>query len=478
MNSSNDPLDKRLQQRFQQLFASEDTVVDDALKQQIWNRLPPTAPRTHLSAGLLLLLSGILICVSIGLYYGSASVVSMSRQVYLSVRHAAGQYPASHPQTVRTSPSRLSRSPRESVVAHPLEAIDHSVSKPDRQSTELSDVSLHSLVLDAPHTKRSDKAILSPKAVSRRNGHKRIDLRLKESEPVGLVHGPTMTLSAGPSRNKHKQRRVLTGSAISATGLVSLPTLPEVGNDSLVNEPVINWAPLQATRHVAIGSADSPLSAQLNQRVDFLTPLTTSAKTASKQLTHAVDWFFSAAPFSTYQRMTIVPKTDTYVRNVTSPNPWSSQTWGYQLSGGIRWSGWDVALSYGQLRRWAYYDRAIDAYEIKPSGPTAYQVTRQTEAVAEDVALSLVGIGIARTQEWSKHRRYYARAGAQLSYVLPTHQALGWLETSWGLTLPVGNQYRLQVGPRLAYSLSDIWSTDRQLRIHSYTAGLSLTIRP
>ncbi|GAB3997107.1 hypothetical protein GCM10028807_41410 [Spirosoma daeguense] len=212
--------------------------------------------------------------------------------------------------------------------------------------------------------------------------------------------------------------------------------------------------------------------------MDFIPLVDRPTKTTSSYPISPVDWFFTAAPFSTYQRMTIVSKTDTYVQQVASPAPWSSQTWGYQLSGGVHWSGWDVALSYGQLRRWAYYERATEAYQVEPSGPTAYQVRRRTEAVVENVSLSLVGVGIARSYEWGRHQRYFARAGAQLSYVLPTHQELGWLEASWGLALPLGNRHQLLVGPKLAYSLSDVWSTDRQLRIQPYTAGVSLTIRP
>ncbi|WP_460979596.1 hypothetical protein [Spirosoma knui] len=470
MNFSNDPLDKRLRQRFQQLFAREHAEADDALKQRIWNRLPPPAPRHYRPVGFLLL--GVLFCVSIALYYGAAPVITASKSANSSMRLSAGQPTASPAQKIRTNLSGPSCPLAESVGTRLPEAIAYS----DPKSAPLSvgspdDPSGNSVLSAVPGS-----VVASSVAVRGRQGRRPIGLQANENrsvEPSGSTSLPISQLAT-----KRNQRRVTTWSAVRANGFVRSPVSALERNDSSTNESVTDRVPLLLVPLGVVGPLSSTLSARLSRRVDFTSPVDVSAKTMSNQPVTPVDWFFSAAPFSTYQRMTIVAKTDTYVQEVGSPAPWSSQTWGYQLSGGIRWSGWDVALSYGQLRRWAYYERATEAYQVEPSGFSGYQVRRRTESVAENVSLSLLGVGIARSYEWGKHQRYFARAGAQLSYVLATHQGLGWLEASWGLSLPLGKRHQLEVGPRLSYSLSDVWSTDGQLRIQPYTAGLSLTIRP
>lgn len=470
MNFSNDPLDKRLRQRFQQLFASEHAEADDALKQRIWNRLPPAAPRNYRPIGLLLL--GVLFCVSIALYYGAAPAITALKQAYSFMQPSVGQPTASHAQNIRTKPPSQSSPLVESVDTRLPEAISHSNPKPGRLSVRPTDGSSGNPVLGAV----PGSVLVSSVAVSDRKTGKQIGLQPNENRWVKPVRGTGLPI--GQLVAKRNQRRLLALSAAGANELVGSSVKTARRNDSLTNKSVTNRVPLPMAPLGGVGPLRSTLSARLSWRMDFTLPVDVSAKTTSSPPVTPVDWFFTAAPFSTYQRMTIVAKTDTYVQEVASPAPWSSQTWGYQLSGGVRWSGWDVALSYGQLRRWAYYERATEAYQVEPSGPTTYQVRRRTEAVAENVSLSLVGVGIARSYEWGKHRLYFARAGAQLSYVLSTHQALRWLEASWGLTLPLGKRHQLQVGPRLGYSLSDVWSTDRQLRIQPYTAGLSLMIRP
>ena len=466
MNSSNNPLDKRLQQRFQQLFASEHAVVDDALKQRIWDQLPPTAPPAYRSVGFLLL--GVFLLVSIGLYYRSTRMTTTPKRAYSAGRHSVGRHPASRAQIIRVKPSNQRSSVVESMGAHPLDATAHLDLKSDRLSAGSPDGPLNTPAM---------KTILTPATVNRRHAHKRTHSQPEESHLISLMRGPSTNQVANGLATNRKRHRTLNWSAIGSNELVRLPVMANPSNDSSTNESVTNWASFSPIHPLHDGSAGGMLSAPLRRRVDFL-PVVASSETASSRPAKAIEWFFTAAPFSTYQRMTIIAKTDTYVRDVTSPAPWSSQTWGYQLSGGVRWWGWDAAVSYGQLRRWAYYERATDDYQVEPSGPTAYQVTRRTEAVAENVSLSLLGLSLNRQYEWGQHRRYYAQAGAQFSYVLPTRQPLGWLQAGWGLTLPLGKWHQFQFGPMVAYSLNDLWNTDSQLRIHPYTAGFSLTIRP
>ena len=203
-----------------------------------------------------------------------------------------------------------------------------------------------------------------------------------------------------------------------------------------------------------------------------------SALTSQSIHEPSLRWFIRVAPLSTYQRMTVVAKPGTYVQRVDVPSAWSGETWGYQLSGGITWRRWDVYVSYGQVRRWAYYQLTTNDYEVEPVGNSEYQVTRREQAVAENLVLPMLGAGISRQYTLGSRKRFYGRLGGQLTYTPTSQQTLGWAQASLGINLPVGKTYQLQLGPTVDYGLSRLWSTERQLLIHPYLAGLSITLRP
>ena len=188
-------------------------------------------------------------------------------------------------------------------------------------------------------------------------------------------------------------------------------------------------------------------------------------------------WFIDAIPLSSFQWMSAPPTSQAYLSQVRVPGAFSAATWGYQLNGGIRWQRWQAYLSMGQLRRWAYYTVSENRYRVEPSPTDPNQLVRETYAVAESVALPMVGAGLSR-QMLLARGGYTAEWGGQVLYLPTSNQALLGLRGGVRQRLALGRRSELQVGLTVEYGLNRLLSEQHQLVIHPLVVGVGLRIQP
>lgn len=188
-------------------------------------------------------------------------------------------------------------------------------------------------------------------------------------------------------------------------------------------------------------------------------------------------WFIEAVPQSSFQWMRTPPASTAYLSPVSAPGAFSPATWGYQINGGIRFRRWLAHLSMGQLRRWAYYTVNENRYRVTPSPTDPHQLVRETQGVAENVALPMVGAGLSQ-QTLLARGRYTVELGGQVSYLPTSDQALLGLRGGAGRRLLLSQRTELQVGLTVEYGLNRLLSEQQHLVIHPLVVGIGLRIQP
>ncbi|GAB3752583.1 hypothetical protein [Spirosoma pomorum] len=468
MNSLDDPLDEQLRRQFQQVFDAYDVTPPDSLKDRIWRELPKAAFRRYVAYSLVLV--GTLFPAGGRLFEQPSAQDPSNRQ------------PASdlvEPVVIRRGEKLIATlrgdHGAETAVWEGAQKTPSPAQEATQRNTSLSKKLSRRVIIginDQPPTES-----IGPMLVE------------ASDERIEKLTGALESPEAGRPGNK----LTTVSQDVTISGQESGLTNEPANVPSLAHDVKLNQQPLVVTENVNPSSTTlepltirrvptAELSLPINRRVAFAAA---GAPTDVRMVPHrmvphrvAPDWFVRVAALSTYQQMTVVGKAGVYVQHVGSPSALSGQTWGYQLSGGVSWRQWDAYVSYGQIRRWAYYDLATEDFEVKPTGSTDYQVTRRVESQSENVALPLLGVGISKQYTLGRRQQYYSRIGGQATYVPSTQQTLGWAQASWGLNLPLGKAHLVQVGPAIEYSLNRIWSTERQLIIHPYTVGISVTVRP
>ncbi|GAB3756464.1 hypothetical protein GCM10028817_26600 [Spirosoma pomorum] len=182
-------------------------------------------------------------------------------------------------------------------------------------------------------------------------------------------------------------------------------------------------------------------------------------------------------PLSSFQWMSAPRASAAHLSQVSAPAAFSPTTWGYQLNGGIRFRRWQAYLATGQLRRWAYYTVRENQYRVVPTASNPNQLVRQTYAVAENVALPLVGIGVSQYQSFSRDR-YVADVGGQISYLPTSDQPLAGLRAGLGRQIRLRHQLAAQVGITVEYGLNRLLDEQQQLVIRPLVVGFSIRIQP
>lgn len=458
MNSLDDSLDEQLRRQFQQVFDAYEVTPPASLKDRIWRQLPKNTFRQYVSYCLVLV--GVLLPIN-------------GYLLEQPLAEGRADKPSAGDPLSQISTRRAAKPVETLTVGHMPESASVSAKRSARPTVQVA-LPRNTLRLDAP-VYRPDVWSASPlkeviELVKVNGVRTRASVDARETESIKRLNNYPATVA---------QDRTISVRDSTATNELDMPLL-SVGEE-MQHQPKApgvdetDWLLIAANRLTSRWVPGAGLPSRLTRQV-ALVPV---SKLPEKQAVRRnISWFVRAAALNTYQQMTVIAKTGVHVQGVRAPTVWSGQTWGYQLSGGIAWRQWDAYVSYGQLRRWAYYQLATDDYEVKPTGPAGYQVSRRIETRSENVALPLLGVGISRQYILGKHQRYYARLGGQFTYVPPTQQALGWAQAGWGLNLPLGKAHRLQVGPTIEYSLNRIWSTERQLIIQPYTVGVSVALRP
>jgi hypothetical protein len=461
MNSLDDPLDEQLRRQFQQVFDAYDVTPPASLKDRIWRELPKAAFRRYVAYSLVLV--GTLFPAGGRLFEPTSAQDRPNRQTASGLVEQVMDRQAENPIATLTGDH----------VAKDVIWDDAQKTRPTAQGvTQRNAIRVDKLAerLTIGADDWPTAEAVSPTFVEASDESIRKIGNVLESPEAGGQKKHSAIVSQKPEFSQQE------------SGQTNQP------DPTLVHDVKLSQQSLVVTENVnPLSPAIEPLTVHqvpitnlswpINRRVAFAAAgVPTDAQTTSHRV--APDWFVRVAALTTYQQMTVVGKAGVYVQHVGSPPALSGQTWGYQISGGVSWRQWDAYVSYGQIRRWAYYDLATEDFEVKPTGSTDYQVTRRVESQSENVALPLLGAGINKQYTLGRRQQYYARMGGQATYVPSTQQTLGWAQASWGLNLPLGQAHLVQIGPAIEYSLDRIWSTERQLIIHPYTVGISLTVRP
>ena len=466
MSSSDDPFDKKLRKHFQGVFDDFEVPPSASLKERIWQRMAKPAV-AHRQYGLLVF--SLLLLVGTGFFYQEYYSLLRSYQMkaqQVKVTSAAPPIESNAQAEIRSLPS--------THYSHRFTETDNKTSKtnspayertkaghlPGRRKVEQF-VNVTSNKRNGPllETRKDERNKVTYPRISRNRWATAEQLVTFDNKPVQFNNSAAKTITL----------RTETPDTQLSTPLISSDQPVE-----LASEKIVSWQSLQPLSFHPVGG----LFTKINRNVELTSPRSASLEQPVKHRT-SVRWLVGVSPLSTYQLMTVVDKPDTYVQRVGTPAAFSRPTWGYQLSGGIEWRQFDFQLSFGQMRRWAYYDLATSTFQVEPIGTKKYQVTQLEQPVSENISLTMMGAEINKQYRLGgAHSRYFARTGGQISYVPAARQSLIWAKAAVGLTLPLMKIYQFQFGPTVEYGFSRIWSTERQLIIQPYLVGASITIRP
>ena len=260
-------------------------------------------------------------------------------------------------------------------------------------------------------------------------------------------------------------------------GLVRNTRPTEGAPQLLVIEPPTDalptvWAVLKPLSLAPLPSSLSALPGQLPALGSEATHPTGSA--VARRRRH---WFVEAVPLSSFQWMSAPPAATAYLSPNNAPAAFSPSTWGYQINGGIRFRRWQAYLSMGQLRRWAYYTVHENRYRVEPSPTNPHHLVRETYAVAENVALPMIGAGLGQ-QPLLGQGRYVVELGGNVSYLPTSDQALIGLRGGAGRRLPLSRRTELQAGLTVEYGLNRLLNERQHLVIHPLLVGIGIRIQP
>ena len=483
MNSWDEDPDELLRQRWQQTFANFEVRPRSSLSRRILNQLPTgnrRRPVLWIAGGLLLFMGGLLYKGQLGEHpkagRSNATVDQSATPIQRLLADRVRQPATLTEQTI--PPGLLKAAPRPSEVV--------AKQQPTAYSPTVSGV--EALGVETPGMAAPRMKVLP--------GHRMIMGQLPAGQvqprPWARTRLRTNAIAIHQPRSK-SVRFVDTRFSAESSGSVepvdykSMVTLPNqlirTTNSSspdpqlAINQPLVNAVPIEWTRLKSLGILAIP--SQLSTLPDHLPAISWGAPHSVKSaVAHpSPHWFVDVMPLSSFQWMSAPPASATYLSHVDAPAAFSPATWGYQINGGMRFQRWRAYLSVGQLRRWAYYTVNENRYRINPSSTDPNQLVRETYAVAENVALPMIGAGLSQERLLAQGR-YAVELGGQVSYLTTSNQTLIGLRSGASRRLPVGRTMLLQVGITAEYGLNRLLNEQRQLAIHPFVVGLGLRIQP
>lgn len=451
MNSWDEDPDERL--RWQRMFADFEVQPRSSLSRRILGQLPTGRRRkpTRWLAG-----AGLLLLLSTGLIYlvrpderpesGRGNAKAVRRSTPVQPRSAGRVRPTMDP-TTRLVPGGL-------PITDPLA---------DEPVPNVADVRV-----DAPSGGISDRR---PAPI----GHLPAgQTKLRRGATTRLRTIPVFT-NQSPSKSARSVRPRFPVESSGPVATVGNEPIAAPVERSVIQSPVkatsIVWTRLKPLGIMPLAHSLSTLSGQLAVVVATVHPVQAAVARSRPR------WFIEAVPQSSFQRMSAPPALTAYLSPVSAPRAFSPATWGYQINGGIRFRRWQASLSVGQLRRWAYYTVNENRYRVAPSPTDPHQLVRETQGVAENVALPMMGAGLSQ-QTLLAQGRYVIELGGQVSYLLTSDQALMSLRGGIGRRLPLSRRTELQAGLTVGYGLNQLLNERQHLVIHPLLVGIGLRIQP
>jgi len=189
----------------------------------------------------------------------------------------------------------------------------------------------------------------------------------------------------------------------------------------------------------------------------------------------------SIMPLQTYQALTILPQTSTYIQQVGSLNALDAQRLGVQARVGImqplsnRFST-GVSLAYAGIRQAVSYEVNNGTYDVDLTSST-YTLVGVGETVSQNKFLHTVGLKLDNSYLVSnKKNKVYVLGGAEAVRILNNNQYAYYLNASVALAYPMKGGKTVWIEPTYRYSISQSLDVNSYMQIRPSNIGLNLRV--
>lgn len=189
----------------------------------------------------------------------------------------------------------------------------------------------------------------------------------------------------------------------------------------------------------------------------------------------------SIMPLQTYQALTILPQTSSYIQQVGSLNALDAQRLGVQARVGVmqplsnRFST-GISLSYAGIRQAVSYEVNNGTYDVDLTSST-YTLVGVGETVSQNKFLHTVGLKLDNSYLVSnKKNKVFVLGGAEAVRVLNNSQYAYYLNASVALAYPVKSGKTVWIEPTYRYSLSQSLDANSYMQIRPSNIGLNVRV--
>lgn len=189
----------------------------------------------------------------------------------------------------------------------------------------------------------------------------------------------------------------------------------------------------------------------------------------------------SIMPLQTYQALTILPQTSTYIQQVGSLNALDAQRLGVQARVGVmqplsnRFSS-GVSLAYAGIRQAVSYEVNTGVYDVDLT-TTDYTLVGVGETVSQNKFLHTVGLKLDNSYLVSnKKNKVFVLGGAEAVRVLNNNQYAYYLNASVALAYPMKGGKTVWIEPTYRYSLSQSLDANSYMQIRPSNIGLNIRV--
>lgn len=189
----------------------------------------------------------------------------------------------------------------------------------------------------------------------------------------------------------------------------------------------------------------------------------------------------SIMPLQTYQALTILPQTTSYIQQVGTLNALDAQRLGVQARMGVmqplsnRFST-GFSLAYAGIRQAVSYEVNNGTYDVDLSSNT-YTLVGVGQTVSQNKFLHTVGLKLDNSYLVSnKKNKVFVLGGAEAVRVLNNNQYAYYLNASFALAYPIKGGKTVWIEPTYRYSLSQSLDANSYMQIRPSNIGLNVRV--
>lgn len=190
----------------------------------------------------------------------------------------------------------------------------------------------------------------------------------------------------------------------------------------------------------------------------------------------------SLMPLQTYQALTILPQTNTYVQQVGTLNALDAQRLGLQARVGLmkpvsnRFST-GASLTYSGIRQNVSYELNNGTYDLQVTDNQSYTLVGVGDVVSQNKFLHTVGLKLDNSYMVSnKKNKIFILGGAEAVRVLNNNDYAYYLNASVAISYPTKSGKSIWIEPTYRYSLSQSLDSFSYLQIRPSNIGLNVRV--